>query len=158
MPSLSCVMLCLAVAKLFSASLRYAVAMRATLCLAVAVRICAVLCPALPCNATPLLCCALPCPRSASPCFALAVQCYAALCYAAPCIALAQLIAFWQYADFLSACVRLPADLFRVKRLTDRAFLHLADYVPPLDAVGHCVSPLSAPSDGACRVFTPLGM
>lgn len=161
MPSLSCVMLCLAVAV-------HCVAMP-SLCFAMLCRCCAhlrcampslgcslscsavaCLCPALPCNATPLpwLC-------SATPCSALAVQCYAALCLCTSKLCPALPLPCRQYADFLSACVRLPADLFRVKRLADRAFLHLADYVPPPDAVGHCVSPLSAPSDGACRVFAP---
>ena len=146
---------CFAVAGLFSASLRFAVAVRIY---AVPCHRSAVHCLALPLRVYALHCLAMLRPCFATPCSALAVQCYAALCSAAPCIALAQLIAFWQYADFLSACVRLPADLFRVKRLTDRAFLHLADYVPPLDAVGHRVSPLSTPSDGACRVFAPIGM
>lgn len=138
MPSPSCSMLCLAVAMLCCAlpcrccaHLRCAMP---SLSCSLSCSAVACLCPALPCNATPLL------------------------CSAALCLALARLISFWQYADFLSACVRLPADLFRVKRLADRAFLHLADYVPPLDTVGHCVSPLSTPPDGVCRVFAPLGM
>ena len=143
MPLPSYAGLSFALAQLFSASLRFAVAC---------------LCPALPCNATPLLCCALPWLCSATPCSALAVQCYAALCLCTSKLCPAPPLPCRQYADFLSACVRLPADLFRVKRLADRAFLHLADYVPPLDTVGHCVSPISAPSDGACRVFAPLGM
>lgn len=144
MPSPSCSMLCLAVAML---------------CCALPCRCCAHLRCAmpLPCNATPLLCCASPWLCS-TPCSALAVQCYAALCLCTSKLCPAPPLPCRQYADFLSTLARLPADLFRVKRLADRAFLHLADYVPPLDAVGHCVSPLSAPSDGVCRVFAPLGM
>ena len=144
MPSLSCAMLCpcYALLRLALPSLSGEV-----LCLAPAVLLNAMLCR----------CCAL---RCAMPllCYALHCRCRAVKCFALPRIALAQLISFWQYADFRSALARLPADLFRVKRLADRAFLHLADYVPPFYSVGHCVSPLSAPSDGVCRVFAPLGM
>ena len=160
--------------------------MRATLCLAIATPSNAMplLCSATPCsalaelfNAMPspscsmlclavaMLCCALPCRcyallRCAMPlhCLATLRHCYAALCLCTSKLCPALPLPCRQYADFLSTLARLPADLLRVKRLADRAFLHLADYVPPLDTVGHCVSPLSAPSGGACRVFTPLGM
>ena len=117
-----------------------------SLCFAMLCRCSAVHCHALPLRVYALHCLATLRPCSAALChgyallrLALPSQCSAMLRFAsaAPCIALAQLIAFWQYADFLSACVRLSADLLRVKRLADRAFLHLADYVPPLDAVGH---------------------
>ena len=157
MPSLSCVMLCLAVAVAV-----HCVAMP-SLCFAMLCRCCAHLRCAmpslgcsLPCSAVACLCAALPC--KATPCSALAVQCYAALCLCTSKLCPALPLPCRQYADFLSALVRLPADLFRVKRLADRAFLHLADYVPPFDAVGRRVSPLSAPIGGACRVFSPLGM
>ena len=119
MPSLCFAMLCRC-----SALLSYALA---RLFIAMLCRCVSMPCIALQRYALALLRLALPSQRSAM----------LRVASAAPCIALAQLISFWQYADFLSACVRLPADLFRVKRLADRAFLHLADYVPPLDAVGH---------------------
>ena len=159
LPSLSCSMLCPR-----RAVQCYALPLlcSAALCLAVAVRICA-----MPCRCCAHLRCAMPlhCLATLRPGSAALRRGYALLryalplpCFAALCIALAQLISFWQYADFLSALARLPADLLRVKRLADRALLHLADDVPPFYSVGHCVSPLSTPLDGACRVFAPLGM
>lgn len=159
MPLLCSATPCSALAELFNAMPSPSCSM---LCLAVAM-----LCCAMPCRCCAHLRCAMPlhCLATLRPCSAALRRGYALLryalplpCFAALCIALAQLISFWQYADFLSALARLPADLLRVKRLADRALLHLADDVPPFYSVGHCVSPLSTPLDGACRVFAPLGM